>query len=68
MEILAEVAPSAMLAILINPRNPNPETELREAQAAAQQRGRELRVLSASNEGEIDAAHSLPSPNSQARL
>jgi putative tryptophan/tyrosine transport system substrate-binding protein len=56
VEILTEVAPTAALAILVNPRNPNAETEMREAQAAAQQRGRELRVLTASNEGEIDAA------------
>ena len=56
VEILTEVAPTAALAILVNPRNPNAETEMREAQAAAQQRGRELRVLTASNEGEIDTA------------
>ena len=34
----------------------NAEAEMRVAQAAAQQRGRELRVLNASNEREIDAA------------
>jgi putative tryptophan/tyrosine transport system substrate-binding protein len=56
VEILTDLLPTAVLAILINPRNPNAETEMREAQAAAQQRGRELRVLTASNEGEIDAA------------
>ena len=56
VEILTEVAPTAALAILVNPRNPNAETEMREAQAAAQQRGRKLRVLTASNEGEIDTA------------
>jgi putative tryptophan/tyrosine transport system substrate-binding protein len=56
LEILIEVAPTAALAILVNPRNPNGESEARDAQAAAQQSGRELRVLTASNEGEIDAA------------
>jgi putative ABC transport system substrate-binding protein len=56
VEILTEIAPRAALAILVNPRNPNAETEARDAQAAAQQSGRELRVLTASNEGEIDAA------------
>jgi putative ABC transport system substrate-binding protein len=56
VEILTELAPKAALAILINPRNPNAETEARNAQAAAQQSGRELRVLTASTEGEIDAA------------
>src|SRR5262249_37854823 len=55
-ENLTQGAPPAILALLINPRNPNAETEMREAQAAAQQRGRELQVLTASNEGEIDAA------------
>jgi putative tryptophan/tyrosine transport system substrate-binding protein len=56
VEILTELAPTATLAILVNPRNPNAETEARDAQAAARQSGRELRVLTASNEGEIDAA------------
>jgi len=55
LEFLSEVAPTAALAIVINPRNPNAESEANNAQAAAQQLGRELRVLKASNEGEIDA-------------
>jgi putative tryptophan/tyrosine transport system substrate-binding protein len=54
LELLTEIA--AALAMVVNPRNPNAETEARNAQAAAQQSGRELRVLTASNEGEIDAA------------
>ncbi|SEC46707.1 putative ABC transport system substrate-binding protein [Rhizobiales bacterium GAS188] len=56
VELLTEVAPAAALAILVNPRNPNAETEAKDAQAAAQQSGRKLRVLTASNEAEIDAA------------
>jgi putative tryptophan/tyrosine transport system substrate-binding protein len=56
VELLTEIAPAATLAILVNPRNPNAETEARDAQAAAQRSGRELHVLTASNEGEIDAA------------
>jgi putative ABC transport system substrate-binding protein len=56
LEFLSEVAPAAALAILINPRNPNAESEARNAQAAARQLGRELRVLTASTESEIDAA------------
>jgi putative ABC transport system substrate-binding protein len=55
LELLTEIAPAAALAMIVNPRNPNAETEARNAQAAAQQSGRELRVLTASNEGEIDA-------------
>jgi putative tryptophan/tyrosine transport system substrate-binding protein len=56
VELLTEVAPAAALAILVNPRNPNAETEARDAQAAAQRSGREFHVLTARNEGEIDAA------------
>jgi putative ABC transport system substrate-binding protein len=56
LEILSEVAPAAALAILINPRNPNAESEAKNAQAAARQLGRDFRVLTASNENEIDAA------------
>ena len=56
LELLTEIAPAAALAMVVNPRNPNAETEARNAQTAAQQSGRELRVLTASNEGEIDAA------------
>jgi len=56
LEILSEVAPAAALAILINPRNPNAESEAENAQAAARQLGRELRVLTASTESDIDAA------------
>src|SRR5215472_11266955 len=56
LELLSEVAPAAALAILINPRNPNAESEAKNVQAAARQLGRELRVLTASSESEIDAA------------
>jgi putative ABC transport system substrate-binding protein len=56
VELLTEIAPMAALAILVNPRNPNAETETRDAQAAAQRSGRELHVLTASNESEIDVA------------
>jgi putative ABC transport system substrate-binding protein len=56
LEFLSEVAPTAALAMVINPRNPNAESEAKNAQAAAQQLGRELRVFTASNESEIDAA------------
>jgi putative ABC transport system substrate-binding protein len=56
LEILSEVAPAAPLAIVINPRNPNAESEAKNAQAAAQQLKRDLSVLKASSESEIDAA------------
>jgi putative ABC transport system substrate-binding protein len=56
VEIVIEITPTAILAVLINPHNPNAEAETRAAQEAAQQSGRELRVLTASDEREIDAA------------
>jgi putative tryptophan/tyrosine transport system substrate-binding protein len=58
LELLSEVKPAGPLAILINPRNPNAESEAETAKAAARQLGRELYVLRAANEGEIDAAFS----------
>ena len=68
VEILCELAPTATLAILINPRNPNAETEARNAQAAAEQSGRQLRVLTASNEGEIDVAFATLAQEARAAL
>jgi putative ABC transport system substrate-binding protein len=56
LEILSEAAPAAPLAIVINPGNPNAESEANNAEAAAHQLRRELRVLRAGNEAEIDAA------------
>jgi putative tryptophan/tyrosine transport system substrate-binding protein len=56
LELLSEVAPAAPLAVVINPHNPNAESEAKNARAAAQQLGRELRVVAASNESEIEAA------------
>src|SRR5215470_5404757 len=56
LEILSEVAPAGPLAIVINPHNPNVESETKNAQAAAQYLKRELRVLSAGNDSEIDVA------------
>jgi putative ABC transport system substrate-binding protein len=56
LEILSEAAPAAPLAIVINPRNPNAESEANNAEVAAYQLRRELRVLRAGNEAEIDSA------------
>ena len=56
LEILSEVAPAGPLAIVINPRNPNAESETKNAQAAARQLKRELHVLSAGSDSEIDVA------------
>ena len=62
LEFLSQVAPSGTLAMLINPRNPNAESEAKNAQAAARQMGRELRLLTASNENEIDTAFASIQP------
>jgi putative tryptophan/tyrosine transport system substrate-binding protein len=57
VELLHELVPdAAMLALLVNPRYPSAESEIREMQAAAHAVGRNLIVLNASTEGEIDAA------------
>jgi putative ABC transport system substrate-binding protein len=56
LEMLSELMPKATLAILLNPHNPNAADEAAGAQAAAQRSGRELRIVNASSEGEIDAA------------
>jgi len=45
-----------MLALLVNPRYPSAESEIRETQAVAHAVGRNLIVLNASTEAEIDAA------------
>jgi putative ABC transport system substrate-binding protein len=56
-ELLTEMVPSATtIAVLVNPANPNAETDAKEAQSAAHARGRQIALLHASNAAEIDAA------------
>ena len=55
MALLAELVPAAKLAILINPRNPNAEGEADAAQAVAKRSGRDLRVVKAGNDSELDS-------------
>jgi putative ABC transport system substrate-binding protein len=56
LELLHEVVPKATnLALLVNPTNPNSETESRNLQAAARKLGLQLDVLKASTERDIDA-------------
>jgi putative tryptophan/tyrosine transport system substrate-binding protein len=45
-----------IMALLVNPNNPNAPTNMREAQAAAGALGRQLVVVTASTEREVDAA------------
>ena len=50
-----ELVPTAtIIAVLVNPSNPNTETELRELQAAARTLGLQLHALYASNERDFD--------------
>jgi putative tryptophan/tyrosine transport system substrate-binding protein len=57
LEILREVVPSATtIAMLLNPTNPNSETQLKDTQEAARRLGLELQILNASVERDFDAA------------
>jgi putative ABC transport system substrate-binding protein len=57
MEVLRQAVPKAkVFAFLISPNNPNAEPDTREAQVAADALGRELRVLKARSEAELEAA------------
>jgi putative ABC transport system substrate-binding protein len=56
-EVLHELVPNAaVLALLVNPNNPRSVPETRETQAAVRAVGRNLIILNASTESEIDAA------------
>jgi putative ABC transport system substrate-binding protein len=57
LQLLHALVPQgAVIAFLMNPNNPNGNLEMRAAEAAAASLGRQIVVLSASNEGELDAA------------
>jgi ABC-type uncharacterized transport system substrate-binding protein len=57
LELLAELVPRAdIIAMLRNPNAPEAESQAAAVKAAAVKLGRQLHVLSASTEGEIDAA------------
>jgi putative ABC transport system substrate-binding protein len=57
LDLLAElVPPPASIALLVNPANPNAESDKSNGQAAARARGRHFLVVSASSVAEIDAA------------
>jgi putative ABC transport system substrate-binding protein len=50
------VSPTAVMGCLLNPSNPNADTQTREAQEATRTLGRKLEVLHARNETEIESA------------
>jgi putative ABC transport system substrate-binding protein len=52
--ILRQLAPSAPIALLINPNNPNVAVELADARTAAELAGQSIRVLNASSERDLD--------------
>ena len=55
LELLRELVPAAtLIALLVNPTNPNAETLSRGVQAAARTLGRQLHVLHASSERDFD--------------
>ena len=57
LELLHEIAPTArVIALLVNPINPNGDALAREVQAAARTLGLELHVLNASSEQDLDQA------------
>jgi putative ABC transport system substrate-binding protein len=57
LELLSELVPQAKLvALLVNPNNPNAEPTTRNAQEAARARGVQLLILKAGSEAEIEAA------------
>ena len=55
VELLTELAPKAgVIAVLVNPNNPNAEGIIRNTQEAARAKGVQLSVLRAGTEGDID--------------
>src|SRR5258707_14898489 len=57
LELLSELVTQArVMALLVNPNNPQTERVIRDVQEAARAKGVQLPILEASTEGEIDAA------------
>ena len=63
LQLLHEIAPKgSLVGLLVNPTVAQTEKDIATTRDAARVLGLELRVLSASNEGEIDAAFATPEP------
>jgi len=57
LELLSELVPQArVIALLVNPNNPNAERVIGDAQDAARAKGVQLPIVKAGSESEIDAA------------
>ena len=56
-ELLSDLQPTArLIAVLLNSSNPNADTRSRDLQATASSLGRQIHILTASNETDLDAA------------
>jgi putative tryptophan/tyrosine transport system substrate-binding protein len=56
-ELLSELVPQVkVIALLVNPKNPNAERIIGDVQEAARAKGRQIEILEAGTESEIDAA------------
>jgi len=57
LELLSEILPNAnAMALLVNPKNPNAEPDIRTLRAAAQALGRGIEVVKATSETELETA------------
>jgi putative ABC transport system substrate-binding protein len=57
LEVLSELVPQAsVIALLVNPNNPQTERIIRDVQEAARTKGVQLPILKAATESEIDSA------------
>ncbi len=56
LQLLCELVPHSTIAYLMNPNNPNGDTEMSAAQTAARSLGQEMIVVRAGNERELDTA------------
>jgi len=57
LELLSELVPQVgVIALLVNPNNPNAERTMRDVQEAARVKGVQLLIVKAGTESEIDAA------------
>jgi ABC-type uncharacterized transport system substrate-binding protein len=56
LELLRNLVPATLIAVLVNPSNPPALSELADIQAAAQVRGQQLLVLNAASEHDIETA------------
>jgi putative tryptophan/tyrosine transport system substrate-binding protein len=69
LELLAEVAPKTMpIGMLVDPNNPNAESDVKDTQAAAVALGRRLIIAKAGTQNDLDAAFATLIENRVAAL